>query len=95
MNNQQLTQLFTDVKSGKVEIDQFKAAIEIHTQAEVAELKLHALLWKQSYKNANKMAKSYMAEFQSRGLMYTPPLVKFEPVKTQRMYNYQPKPKKD
>jgi hypothetical protein len=95
MDNQQMSQLYMDVQANKVEIGEFKAAIEIHVQAEIAEQKLSALQWKQRYENANKMAKSYMAEFQSRGLMYAPPLVKFEPVKTQRMYNYQPKPKKD
>jgi hypothetical protein len=95
MNNHELNRFFADVQSGKVDEDQFKAAIDIHVQAQVAELKLNALQWKQRYENSNKMAKSYMHEFQARGLLYVPKIETFKAEGLIKAYNYQPQPKKD
>ena len=38
----------------------------------LAEKDLEVLMLKQRYENANNMAKSYMAEFEKRGLVYKP-----------------------
>lgn len=38
----------------------------------VAEKDLEIVLLKQRYENANNMAKSYMNEFEKRGLVYVP-----------------------
>jgi len=47
---------------------------EIHYYREEANLRLEILMLKSRWEQANKLAKSYMDEFEKRGLVYIPPL---------------------
>lgn len=84
-----LLKLFDDVRLNKVDYESFCKQVQNHAESAAAQSRLEASQWKQRYENSNQMAKSYMNEFQNRGLMYTPVIYK------DAYFTDQPQPKKD
>jgi hypothetical protein len=66
--------VYQQIVNGEISASDFHDLIQVHAETVNANSRLSNLQCEQRYENSNRMVKSYMDEFESRGLVYIPKL---------------------